>query len=144
MSMLRKGQSLPDGTYIYTCGCGFKNSNCAYCCGNDLKRCQAAIKTSRGEIYYGLLKTIIAHVGKAMVADVHAIRAKQGKLVVVDIGWLSIKYDLNFKATAEWLEEVGACKSGSYERIKESRLKVRDILEAARKKWQPSQEAEGG
>lgn len=108
-SMLRKGQSHQDGTYDYTCGCSFKDPECPYCYGGDLKRCQAAIKIARGQIYYGLLKTILHQ-----------------------IGYLANKFDLNYKATFEWLEEIGRVPTGTYERVMEGRPKVRDILSRAK------------
>lgn len=130
-SMLRKGKTSAAGAYTYVCGCGFKDSDCAYCCGGDLKRCQDAIKTARGQIYYGLLKTILRHVGKAMYDEAKRLRDSDETLTVVDIGWISRKYDLNFKATCEWLEEIVAIRTGTYARIKSGGLKVADIMAAA-------------
>jgi hypothetical protein len=132
---LRKGVTHDDGTYEYTCGCGFKDSNCAYCYGGDLARCQEAIKTARGQIYYGLLKTILSHVGKTLKDEVRAFKAS-GKFTPIDMGYLSLKYGLNFKATSEWLEECGAVKAGSYEMIQRGGLKVKDIYAAAREKYE--------
>lgn len=135
-SMLRKGKTLLDGTYVYTCGCDYKNPACAYCYGHDLAKCQEAIKTSRGEVYYGLLKTILSHVGKAMVDETKALRAHQNKLSAVDIGYISLKYGLNYKATCEWLEETQMLPAGTHERITEMRdYSVKCIYSEARKKF---------
>lgn len=140
MNMLMKGKSFPDGTYKYICGCGFKDSNCAWCRGGDLKRCQDAIKTSRGSVYYGLLKTILSHVGKALVGEFKSIDQTQQKVAAIDIGWLAFRYGLNLKATCEYLEETGCLRTGTYERVlhNKEKLKVRDIIEAGRAKWEPS------
>jgi hypothetical protein len=127
-SRLRKGQSYPDGTYEYSCGCGFQDQECPYCYGGDLKRCQAAIKTNRGQIYYGLLKTILSRVGKAIVDDFK-------QCTFVDVAYLSLQHGLNFKATAEWLEETGCMRTGLYEFFKSSGHKVGDAYAAAHEKY---------
>jgi len=137
MSRLRKGITASDGTYTYTCGCGFKDADCQYCQGGDLAKSQAAIKTARGEIYYGLLKTILSHVGKAMVDETKRIRQlRDGKLSPIDIGYISLKFGLNYKATCEWLEETGVIWSGTYDEIKSMKdYSVKFIYEKAREKY---------
>lgn len=132
-NMLRKGKTAPDGTYTYKCGCCFEIPSCPYCYGGDLDKCREAIKTARGQVYYGLLKTILSHVGKQMYDEA---KNWQGKLAVVDLGYISLKYGLNFKATCEWLEETCVLPTGIYDRIMDgSRLKVKDIYAAAREKY---------
>ena len=116
-SMLRKGKTLPDGTYEYTCGCGFADPDCLYCQGGDLDLCLIFLKAARGDRYYGLLKTILSHIGKQMKDEVIRIRERDGGLSIPDIGWISLKYQLNFKATCEWLAEVGAIRTMIYEGI---------------------------
>lgn len=133
--MLQKGQLQPDKSYRYVCGCGFKNADCPYCCGGNLEKAQEAIKTARGQVYYGLLKTILSHVGKAMVDEVAAIRAKQGGLSVIDVAYVSLKFKLNFKATVEWLEETNAIKPYVYEDFKATRIKVADLYDKAGEKY---------
>lgn len=135
INQLRKGYINPDKTYIYRCGCGFRNPECPYCYGNDLARCKTAIKTARGSVYYGLLKTILGHIGKTMYDHEQRIEREEGDFTVADIGYLSIVYDLNFKATCEWLEEVYAINSGTYDRIKDCGIKVGAILKKAREVW---------
>ena len=129
-SMLRRGSTAPDGTYTYKCGCGFEIPSCPYCYGGDLAKCREAIKTARGQIYYGLLKTILSHVGKQMVDETKAMP----KVAVVDLGYISLKYGLNFKATCEWLEETHVLPTGTHDRIRAS-LKVKTILDGAREKY---------
>jgi hypothetical protein len=131
-----KGSTAPDGTYTYTCGCGFEIPTCPYCYGGDLDKCRAAIKTARGQIYYGLLKTILSHVGKQIVDEIKRLRQRQGGIAPVDIGYVSLKFGLNYKATCEWLEETGCIRPGTHERITEMRdYSVRFIYEKAREKF---------
>lgn len=130
-SMLRRGSTQPDGTYIYKCGCCFEIPSCSYCYGGDLAKCQEAIKVARGQVYYGLLKVILSHVGKQMVVEA---KGWQGKLAVVDLGYFALKYKLNFKATCEWFEETHVLPIGTHERIMAS-LKVKAIFDAAREKY---------
>lgn len=135
-NMLRKGNTQPDGTYLYKCGCAYEIPSCAYCFGGVLAKCQEAIKTARGPIYYGLLKTILSHVGKQMVDEFNSLREKQGNISPIDIGYLSLKFGLNYKATCEWLEETHCLQAGTYERIKAMRdYKVKFIYEEVRKKF---------
>lgn len=136
-NMLRKGTTAPDGTYTYKCGCCFEIPSCPYCYGGDLSKCQEAIKTARGQIYYGLLKTILSHVGKQMVDETNALRQSQdGTLSAVDLGYISLKFGLNYKATVEWLEETRCVKAGTHWRITGMKdYSVKHIYDEARKKF---------
>lgn len=135
MTMLRKGYFEPDGTYRYTCGCGYRDGNCPFCYGGNLDKCRVAIKTARGQIYYGLLKTILGHIGKAIVDDARTIHRETGKLTGVDIAWISLNRDLNYKATFEWLEEVGVVYTGTYERVR-GQKSVAELYRMAREKYE--------
>jgi hypothetical protein len=130
-SMLRKGQSLADGTYVYRCGCSFANPECTYCYGANLERCRYALKSARGERYYGLLKTILSHIGKDLVDAVRAIRDRNEPVTVLDVAWIAWKHDLNFKATCEWLEETSAIRSGVYNTVHDSRIKISEMMQQA-------------
>lgn len=135
VNQLRKGHINPDKTYVYRCGCGFGDPECPYCYGNDLARCKTAIKTARGSVYYGLLKTILGYIGKTIFDDEQRIERERGDFTVADIGYLSLVHDLNFKATCEWLEETGAICTGTYDRLMDLGIRVRDVLKKARETW---------
>lgn len=141
MSYLAKGVTLKDGTYIFKCGkCNgagkFRGAICDWCYNLDAKALSAAMKESRGERYYGLLKSLLSVIGKSIVDDCNAISEKQdGKFTPVDGAYLSLKYGLNLKATFEWLEETYCIKSGQYDLMKRYKIKVGDLYAKAREKW---------
>jgi hypothetical protein len=89
------------------------------------------LRVTRGKGYYTVLKQILAECGQQIIDDANIIKAT-GKLTVLDIGRLAVKYDLNLKATAEWLEENRALPTGTYQRLLDRGLKAREILEAAK------------
>lgn len=89
------------------------------------------LKVTRGKGYYTILKAILADCGQQILDDANAIKAT-GKLTVLDVGKLAVKYDLNFKATCEWLEENRVLPAGSYQRLIDRGLKAREVLEAAK------------
>lgn len=89
------------------------------------------LKVTRGKGYYTVLKAILAQVGPQIAADARAIKAESGKLTVFNVGCLAVKYDLNLKATFEWLEESRVLPAGTYDRLKERGLKAREVLDAA-------------
>jgi hypothetical protein len=139
MSYLRKGQTLPDGTYLYTCGkCnGVGNHGgvlCDWCYGLDAAQLCEQIKMARGERYYGLLKALLSIIGKQMVDYATSIRERQGKLQVLDIAHVHLKFDLNMKATWEWLYETRVIRT-DYDAFKDSKLKVKDAEAAAIEKY---------
>lgn len=128
-----KGKTLADGTYLFTCGaCGGNNADCAWCYGGDIKRIAAELKTARGQRYYGLLKSFLKVNGKPMVDAWKAMKAR-GSVTPVEIAYLSLKYDLNFKATWEWLHETG-CLQRDYDDVRRS-FKVAEAYEAARQAY---------
>ena len=133
-----KGRTLADGTYLFTCGTchgkasGDPNVECAWCYGGDVTRIAQEMKTARGQRYYGLLKSFLAVNGKAIVDEFKAIKAT-GKATPVEIGYLSLKYGLNFKATWEWLYETG-CLRYDYDEVSRS-FKVADVYTAARERY---------
>lgn len=142
MKPVAKGQSYPDGTYVYTCGtcngAGFvgDNHDCPDCYGLNVEKIVEQIqKGARGQRYYGLLKAFLSVRGKEIVSGFWTIKARDGKVTPVDIGYLSLKYGLNLKATWEWLEECRCVHSGMYEHFGSSGIKVRDVYEAAREKY---------
>lgn len=156
-----KGVIQPDKSYRYTCGkCRGKGTSngavCDWCFNLDLDKCREAIKTSQGQKYFSLLKAILSIVGKHIYDEVMAYKAanESGKIAIVDLGYITLRFGLNFKATIEWLEETHGLLSGTHSRIMESnitdkttgkkrKIKVSDILDGAREKygdievWQP-------
>lgn len=134
-----KGRTLPDGTYLFICGvCGGKvalnpNVECAWCYGGDVLRIAAEMKTSRGKRYYGLLKSFLAVHGKAMVGEFKRLKEANGNVTPVEIAYISLKYDLNFKATWEWLYETG-CIPYDYDAVIR-KFKVADSYAAARERY---------
>jgi hypothetical protein len=94
------------------------------------------LRHARGKRYYDILRLVLADVGALIVTDARAVIASTGTLTTLDIGVLSVRYDLNYKATVEWLEENQVLPTGTYEKMLDSglgtRLKVGEILAAAR------------
>jgi hypothetical protein len=135
-----KGETLSDGTYVYKCGkCnGFgmvHGHACDWCYGLDIPRIVDEMKKgARGQRYYSLLKAFLSVNGKAMVDECHRIAQEQQKVTPVDIGYLSLKFGLNFKATWEWLEET-RCLRTTYHLFTDSGHKVRDVYDKAREKY---------
>lgn len=140
MKQVAKGQTLEDGTYLFTCGtCHGKASvdksiECSWCYGGDAQRIASEMKSARGQRYYGLLKSFLAVNGKAIVNHFKMIKAVQeGKVTPVDIAYIALKFDLNFKATWEWLVET-RCIAVDYDEIPHS-FTVKRAYEAAREKY---------
>lgn len=137
MSYLRKGQLQPDKSYRYTCGkCNGKGTCgaavCDWCYGKDLAQLCEQIKTARGERYYGLLKVILSVIGKQM----HDYARSLPGITPVDIAHIHLKFNLNLRATWEWLEETSAVYAGTYQQFVDLRLRVKDLEAKAIKKYQ--------
>jgi hypothetical protein len=139
--MINKGVIQPDKSYQYTCrqcaGRGMVHGQpCAHCYGLDVDRLCVELKLARGERYYALLKAYLSVRGKAIVDDAQGIRARAGKLTPFDVAWLSAKYDLNFKAIFEWLEETNVCAAGTHYHVRETmrrqKVTVAAFVEKAR------------
>jgi len=137
--MLSKGQSMEDGTYIFTCGaCNGTGKRagalCNWCYDGDAKAISEAMKSGvRGQRYYGLLKSFLKVNGKSIVAEVWRLKALNGTVKVYDLGYIALKYGLNFKATVEWLEETRVIRPDIYDMFEASGLTVRHIYATARK-----------
>lgn len=131
-----KGQRQPDGTYIYTCGkCHGRDGNqdCDWCYGLNLDRIVEEMqKGARGQRYYSLLKAHLSITGKEIVDEWQRLKEEKDALRAADIGYLSLKFRLNFKATWEWLEENWLVNV-SYDRFAESALTVREVYEETRR-----------
>lgn len=140
-----KGQSQPDGTYLYQCGqckdrSALTGGLCTHCYGGSVEKITEALNSGvRGERYYALLKAFLRANGKAIVGEANRIKAanESGRMSVADCGYISLKFNLNFRATVEWLEETHCVKAGAYTQIMESkysktgkRMRVKDVYEA--------------
>lgn len=147
--LVAQGKTQPDGLYIWECNkCeGNHNPNCDWCYGLDTTRIiEEMTKGARGQRYYALLKAFLSVNGKAMVEFAKTLRGEDGGYSPAGIGWVSIKFGLNFKATCEWLEETNVLRAGWYDRVmdvrirtpdgKTKRLQVKDILDAARQRYE--------
>lgn len=152
-----KGQSYQDGTYVYTCGnckgTGFvKDGQCPHCYGGDVEKIKAAMKEgARGQRYYALLKAFLKARGKAIVSEFWHIKSREGKATLFDLGYLSAKHGLNFRATVEWLEECRCVRSGTYDMFARStnaetgkKWRVKDIYDAVLEKHPELKEADDG
>lgn len=142
-----KGQIQLDNMYIYTCGnCNgvgfFSNEVCPHCYNLDYERLTQEFKTARGSRYYALLKAILSVSGKAIADEFIDLKSTHGKLSPVQMGYLTLRFGMNFTALGEWLEECRLIPSGMTLRVKERgttidegtgkrrKVKVADILEA--------------
>lgn len=137
-----KGRTLEDGTYLFTCGhcngAGQRDGDvCSWCYGLDTDRILAAMRDgTRGQRYYGLLKAYLSVKGKTICDEAQRLkRERGGTLTLVELGYIHLKYGLNFKATVEWLEETSCIRSGTYDLYIENRWKVKDIVAAARERY---------
>lgn len=90
------------------------------------------LKVTRGKGYYTVLKQILAECGQAIADDARAITAETGQLNAVDIGRLALRYDLNFKATCEWLEDSRILPAGTHGRLMRAGIKPGEVFEAVR------------
>jgi hypothetical protein len=131
--IVAKGKTLPDGTYIWTCNkCDGRNPACDWCYGLDTDRIiEEMAKGARGQRYYALLKAFLSVRGKEMVDYAKTIDTVR----LVDLGHISLKFGLNFKATVEWLEETYVIRGGVYDVIKRSGWTVSQIYDAAREEY---------
>lgn len=142
--LVAQGKTLSDGTYLWECNKCEGNPECNWCYGLDTDRIVDEMKKgAKGQRYYALLKAVLSVRGKEMVDFAKTMRQENGGFSPAGIGVVSLKFGLNFKATAEWLEETSILPSGWYERVMDSRVRLPDgkvykmrvkyILDAAQK-----------
>jgi hypothetical protein len=77
----------------------------------------------QGKAYYRELKRILKEVGDDIEQDARQILRDTGKFTVRDLAFLALKYRLNMKATCEHLEECRVLKYGTYDSLKERKLR---------------------
>lgn len=92
---------------------------------------QSPERPLRGKPYYDHLKALLGVVGPSLADDARRLYERNGGLTPVDIGMFALEYGLNFKACCEWLEESHVLCIGTYDLIKDSSLKIGDILTEA-------------
>lgn len=86
------------------------------------------LKTARGKRYIDILKAILSDVGDGIVADAQKIIADTGKITPLCIGRLSLKYDLNYKATCDHLEDRGILPVGTHAILIARGLRVQAVM----------------
>lgn len=140
--MINKGTIRTDHSYSYVCGnCrDAMSEECPHCYGGNPTLLLEAFSTARGERYYALLKAILRIQGKAIYDLASELRETRGSFTPVDIAALMLAFGWpsnRMKPMAEWLEETRFIPAGTYDDLHESGLRVRDMLEAARKREEP-------
>ncbi|HYE59195.1 MAG TPA: hypothetical protein VD948_11850 [Rhodothermales bacterium] len=90
------------------------------------------LREARGKVWVRLYHEVYDRIGADMQAEARATIERTGAFTLVDAGVLALRYNLPFKATLDFLRTPGPLPLGTYERFADSRLKVRDVLEAAR------------
>lgn len=111
--------------------------------------------TLRGRAYVHVYKAIMANAeaGAAILADYTDLYRRNGKATIYDLIYLAAKYQLSFKFTCEWLNELThlhpsadykTLPSGIYDRIMEGRRtwKIPDLLAQARREIEILAQAE--
>jgi hypothetical protein len=127
---------MPDGSYVYICGrCSgvgyWRGRLCTDCYNLDLAPIRAELAGARGQRYYALLKAFLSLIGKDMVDEAKRVKVECGHITPPDVGYISLAFGLNFKATWEWLEETCVIRT-SWSAFEDSGLKVRDVYRVAR------------
>jgi len=118
--IIPKGQSFPDGTYLYKCPC-YVNP-CNLCFNGNETAIINSLKTARGQQYYGNLKAYLAIKGQIIISIAKSIKEKNnGKFTMINI--IELADTLGFPRTRikpliEYLEECGFIKAGTYDRLR--------------------------
>lgn len=89
-------------------------------------------KTARGHRWAVMLKEINARIGDQIREDARQFKSQDGKITIVHIGRLCLRYNIPFKTMCEQFLE-GVLPTGTYDLIMDGgwRGKVKDILQAA-------------
>jgi hypothetical protein len=120
IQIIPKGQSLPDGTYLYKCPC-YVNP-CNLCFNGDETAIINSLKTAKGQQYYGNLKAYLAIKGQIIISTAKSIKEKNnGKFTMINITKLADTLGFprtRIKPLIEYLEECGFIKAGTYDRLR--------------------------
>ena len=118
--IIPKGQSFPDGTYIYRCPC--YSNPCKLCFNGDETAIINSLKTAKGQQYYGKLKAYLAIKGRIIISTAKSIKEKKNdKFTMTDITKLADTLGFprkRIKSLIEYLEECGFIKTGTYGKLK--------------------------
>lgn len=137
MMLAAKGRSQTDGSYAYCCGkCQgtghYAGQVCDWCYAGDFKAVREKLHSGvRGQQYYSLLKEFLRIAGKPLVTEARAF----DRLSPLDVGYLSLRYGLNLKATWEWLIECQVIYYTDYERFIKLGIKVAYLYAQTREKY---------
>lgn len=82
----------------------------------------------QGGAYYKELRRLLRLLGGAIVEDAKAFHRRDQKITVDHVAQLALKYHLNMKAVAEYLEDRRVLPTGSYERLLERGLRPMTAL----------------
>ncbi len=94
------------------------------------------LKHCRGKGYYTVLKAIIRDIGPCINSTFDEMMLRNGGISTVDLGYIALIYNLNMKATIEWLEESEKLPTGTYDKIFiDHKVKVSKVYEAARETY---------
>ncbi|BBG58079.1 hypothetical protein [uncultured phage] len=118
--IIPKGQSLPDGTYLYKCPC-YVNP-CNLCFDGNETAIINSLKTAKGQRYHGNLKAYLTIKGQAIISTAKSIKEKNnGKFTMTNITQLADTLGFprkQIKSLIEYLEECGFIKTGTYDKLK--------------------------
>lgn len=81
----------------------------------------------RSSLYHKKLKVYLDKVGNDIINDANLMKP----LTILDIGRLSVKHKLNFKALTQWLEESRVIPTGTHTKMIERGIKATVVYEAA-------------
>lgn len=88
--------------------------------------------TRGGKGYYDELRTILAEIGPALLADAQAYKAAGSGFTVAMACRLALRYELNLKAVCTYLEDQHVLACGTYDSLLARDLKP---LAALRETW---------
>lgn len=71
----------------------------------------------QGKAYYAELRAILKEIEQSVRADILALHQREGKITVIYVGQLALKYELNCKAMFEALEDWNIIPCGTYDRV---------------------------
>ena len=118
--IIPKGQSFPDGTYIYKCPC--YSNPCKLCFDGDETAIINSLKTAKGQQYYGNLKAYLAIKGRIIISTAKSIKEKNNdNFTITDITKLADTLGFprkRIKSLIEYLKECGFIKDGTYDKLR--------------------------
>lgn len=94
------------------------------------------LKHARGHRYGELIRESYEELSPLLVIDANEMIKAEGKLSIVDVGTLAIRYNLHLKYACEFLEWQKMLPTGTYERLKDRGLIVERVLIEARERME--------